>query len=77
MLKTEATSIGKRTLLPAIPTTYQEEPIEFTTDDIAKIIEQLVTRGPKYTHMRRGMTPEEGTAFPLRLQSSSFVVIVR
>lgn len=63
MLRKEASSIGsgsgnnmKRTILPAIPSTYQEKPIEFTPEDISRIIEQLVTKGPKYNQIKKGMS---------------------
>lgn len=76
LLKTEATSIGRRPLLPALPATYQEEPIEFFPDDIARIIEQIVTKGARYCHLRKTFTAEEAVSFPQRLQGSSFVVVV-
>lgn len=74
MLKTEATAIAKRTLLPTISSSYQEEPIEFSNDDITRIIEQIVTKGVKYCHLKKSLTSDEVTSFPLRLQKSSFVV---
>jgi hypothetical protein len=77
LLRTEATSIGKRPLLPALPAAYQEEPIDFSPEDIAKIIEQIVTKGAKYSHLRKSLTQDEANTFPLRLQASSFVVVLR
>lgn len=55
-LRTDATSILKRPFLPALPT-YHEEPIHFSPEDIAKIIEQLTTKGSRYAQLRKTFSP--------------------
>jgi hypothetical protein len=74
LLRTEATAIAKRNLLPALPNNYQEPPIHFSMEDIANIIQQIVAKGGRYAHLRKGLNADEMTSLPLRLQNSNFVV---
>jgi hypothetical protein len=72
-LRAEATGIGRRSQLPTLPT-YHEESIEFSPEDVEKIIEQIVTKGSKYGQFKKTLTSEQAIAFPEKLQSSCFVV---
>jgi hypothetical protein len=74
LLRTEATAIVKRNLLPALPNNYQEQPTHFSQEDIANIIQQIVAKGGRYALLRKGLNADETISLPLRLQNSNFVV---